>query len=48
MYPISEGQIKKIHVIKAEIRMSEEDYRAMLKGMFNVAYDGVRVPLASD
>lgn len=36
MYPISEGQIKKIHVIKAEIRMSEEDYRAMLKGMFNV------------
>lgn len=36
MYLISEGQIKKIHVIKAEIRMSEEDYRAMLKGRFNV------------
>lgn len=36
MYQISEGQIKKIHVIKAEIRMSEEDYRAMLKGRFNV------------
>lgn len=36
MYKISEGQIKKIHVIKSEIRMSEENYRAMLKSLFNV------------
>lgn len=36
MYPITEGQIKKIHVIKAELRLSEDEYRAILKGMFNV------------
>lgn len=36
VYPITDGQIKKIHVVKAEIRMSEDDYRAMLRGMFNV------------
>ena len=36
MYPITEGQIKKIHVVKAELRLSEDEYRAILKGMFNV------------
>ena len=44
MYPISEGQIKKIHVIKAEIRMSEEDYRAMLKGMFMLGAQKTELP----
>lgn len=36
MHPITEGQIKKIHVVKAELRLSEDEYRAILKGMFNV------------
>ena len=35
-YLISKGQIKLIHVLKSEARLTDEDYRSLLKGKFNV------------